>query len=62
MKIKDLIRISKNYWEKTSRMNPAFLKQGQTEITYDDYNKAKKEAEDFDNQDVNVLTDEEVKK
>lgn len=52
MKVKDIIRISKNYWEKAGRMNPAFLQSGQTEITWDDYNKAKKEAEDYDNQDV----------
>lgn len=58
MKVKDVIRTSKNYWEKAGRMNPAFLSEDQTEITYEDYNKAIKEAEDFDNQDVVLGADE----
>ena len=56
MKIKDVIRISKNYYEKANRMNPAFLEKGQTEITWDDYNKAIKDAEDFNNQDIKITT------
>ena len=52
MKVKDLIRISKNYWEKAGRMYPAFLSKGQTEITWEDYYKAEQDAKNFDNQEV----------
>ena len=58
MKVKDIIRISRNHWEKAGRMNPAFLPSGQEEITWDDYEKAKKEAEDFDNKDAILGSDE----
>ena len=57
MTVKELIRISKLNWLKAEYSNPAFKQSGQTEYTYENYEKLIKKAKDFEQTIILIKTD-----
>ena len=52
MKVKDIIKQSEINWKKFRDSSPALKTQGQTEFTWENYNKLGEKAIAYDNQEV----------
>ena len=56
MKIRNLIRQSKRNWDKVGDSDPAMKTKGQTEFTWENHYMLKRQAEEFDNREVNFVS------
>ena len=52
MKVKDIINESKRRWAIVGDSNPSVKTKGQTEFTWDNYNKLLEWAKNFDNKEI----------